>query len=275
METIELSTNEVEVVLDGEGVAFITLNRPERMNAMTVSLLDSLAEAIAILEEHQDARTIVLTGAGDAFCAGGDVKQMSRGGKSTEKEQYLSADLIETQKIVQRNIVNRIWRMPKPVIASLPGPAVGAGLSLALACDFRIAAEEAILNTAFARLGLAGDLNVAFFLTQLVGVSRTKELLFHPQPLSAREAMELGLVNHVVPRTELDEATLEMARRYASGPTAAIGMIKNHINLAVEGDIDESLNLEVEDMVRGMKTSDHKEAILAMIEKRPPEFKGH
>src|SRR5215210_1870182 len=199
-----------------DGVALVTLNRPERRNALSRALLDALADVLRDVEADDEVGCVVLTGADGAFCAGGDVKDMAAGA-----DDLPFGALVERQRRNHHETAGRLHRMPKPTIAALPGPAAGAGLSLALACDLRYAAEEAFLTTAFARVGFAGDYGGTWFLTQLVGPAKAREMYFFAERIDAAEASRLGLVNAVVPDDRLEAEVLDRARRPASGPRLA------------------------------------------------------
>ena len=271
-EQIDTGTDEVEAHLEENGVAVVRLNRPDRLNALTVGLMNGLERALGLLEDREDARCILLTGAGRAFCAGGDISEVDKGGHSSGASG--PAGEMAYQRKMQRGIVNRIWKMAKPVIASLPGPTVGAGLSLAVSCDFRIASDEAVISTGFGNMALPGDLNINFFLTHLVGAAKAREVLYLPQKFTAKEALDLGLVSRVVPHEDLEAEAMDWASRYAAGPTVAIGMMKQSINRAISVDIDECLDWELVNTGACFKTADTKEAVRAFMEKRRPEFKG-
>jgi 2-(1,2-epoxy-1,2-dihydrophenyl)acetyl-CoA isomerase len=259
-----------------DGVAFLTLNRPERRNALSDPMLSGLAAALRECETSPDVRCVVLTGAGGAFCSGGDVKGMAAGGAGGGARAALTLDeRIHRQRLSQRETAGRIARMPKPVIASLPGAARAAGLSIALACDLRIASERAILTTAFARVGFSGDYGGTWFLTQLVGSAKARELYFLSDRIDAKEAERLGLVNRVVPDDALESETRALARRLASGATVAYRYMKENLNRALEGaSLEESLDLEATHHVHTGLTEDHREAAKAFVEKREPVFKG-
>jgi 2-(1,2-epoxy-1,2-dihydrophenyl)acetyl-CoA isomerase len=252
-----------------DGVAVVTLNRPERRNALSRTLLEALATTLAAVEADDDVACVVLTGAGGAFCAGGDVKDMAAGGDG------LSFDaLVQRQRRNHRETAGRLHRMPKPTIAALPGPAAGAGLSLALACDLRYAAESAFLTTAFARVGFAGDYGGTWFLTQLVGPAKARELYFLSERVSAPEAAELGLVNAVVPDDALEAEVLDRARRLAAGPRLAYAYMKENLNRALTAPLEELLDLEATHHLHTGTTEDHREAAMAFVEKREPVFRG-
>jgi len=265
-----------------EGVAWITLNRPERRNALSNAMLRGLETALAEAERDDAVRALVLTGAGGAFCAGGDVKEMAAGsgdaapggdGGAGGATRGIDA-AIHAQRLSQRGTAGRLYTLPKPVVAALPGPAAGAGLSLALACDLRIAADTALLTTAFARVGFSGDYGGTFFLTQLVGSAKARELYFLSERVDAAEALRLGLVNEVVPADALEERTRALAGRLARGPSVAYRYMKENLNRAVGGEVTECLDLEATHHVHTGRTRDHREAARAFVEKREPTFEG-
>ena len=260
-----------------DGVAVLVMNRPKRRNAMSGGMMSAMAKILAQAEADPDVGCIVLTGAGGAFCAGGDVKGMAAGGEDGGgASPRLGLDArIHMQRNQQRATAGRLYDMPKPTIASLPGAAAGAGLSLALACDLRIAAENAILTTAFARVGFSGDYGGTYFLTHLVGAAKARELYYLSDRIDAKEAERLGLVNKVVPADALEEQTMALARRLANGPTVAYRYMKENLNRAAQGaDFGECLDLEATHHIHTGMTEDHREAAKAFVEKREPTFKG-
>jgi 2-(1,2-epoxy-1,2-dihydrophenyl)acetyl-CoA isomerase len=257
-------------------VAILTMNRPERRNALSGEMIEALAAALDHVERASDVGCVVLTGAGQGFCAGGDVKGMAsshRTGPEAGGSQGLDA-AIHRQRLQQRNTAGRIYRMPKPVIAALPGAAAGAGLSLALACDLRIAAESAILTTAFAKVGFSGDYGGTFFLTQLVGSAKARELYYLSDKLTAKDAERLGLVNRVVSSSALEAEALAWARRIGHGPAVAYRYMKENLNRAVSGAVEDCLDLEATHHVHTGLTEDHRDAVRAFVEKRTPVFNG-
>jgi 2-(1,2-epoxy-1,2-dihydrophenyl)acetyl-CoA isomerase len=256
-----------------EGVAVLTMNRPERRNALTDEMLQALARVLADVEVDDDVGCVVLTGAGGAFCAGGDVKGMAgEGGGAGEPVPF---DVrVHRQRLNHRATSGRLWEMPKPSIAALPGPAAGAGLSLALACDLRYAAEGAVLTTAFARVGFAGDYGGTWFLTRLVGAGKARELYYFSDRLGADEAERLGIVNGVFPQDRLEDEVLDRARRLARGPRVAYRYMKENLNRAVHGELSECLDMEAAHHLRTGRTEDHREAARAFVEKREPTFRG-
>jgi 2-(1,2-epoxy-1,2-dihydrophenyl)acetyl-CoA isomerase len=258
-------------------VATLTMNRPERRNALSGEMLAGLEVALAEAERASDVGCVVLTGAGGGFCAGGDVKGMA----ATEGEGSRRGGggggvdaAIHRQRLSQRNTAGRIYQMPKPVIASLPGAAAGAGLSLALACDLRIAADTAVLTTAFAKVGFSGDYGGTFFMTQLIGSAKARELYYLSDRLTAKEAEQLGLVNRVVSAGSLEAETIAYAARLANGPTVAYRYMKENLNRAVGGDMIECLDLEATHHVHTGFTEDHRNAVQAFVDKKTPEFNG-
>ncbi|HVH17516.1 MAG TPA: enoyl-CoA hydratase [Myxococcota bacterium] len=257
-------------------VAWLTMNRPERRNAFSNEMLVGLAKALEDTEAAVDVGCVVLTGAGGAFCAGGDVKAMDAGTSQVPGSGGRGIDAaIHAQRLAQRATAGRIYSMPKPVLASLPGAAAGAGFSLAMACDLRIASESAVLLTSFARVGFSGDWGGTFFLTQIVGSARARELYYLSERIDAAEALRLGLVNRVVPAAELEKQTRELALRLANGPSVAYRYMKENLNRAASGaDVLECLDLEATHHVHTGQTEDHREAARAFVEKRQPVFKG-
>jgi 2-(1,2-epoxy-1,2-dihydrophenyl)acetyl-CoA isomerase len=218
-------------------------------------------------------KCVVLTGAGKGFCAGGDVKGMAASGDGTVGDNTIDG-AIHRQRVNQRATAGRLFKMPKPTIAALPGAAAGAGLSLALACDLRIMASNAILTTAFARVGFSGDYGGTYFLTQLVGSAKARELYYLSDRVSADEALRLGIANWVCEPDELAAKTREIALRLARGPTVAYRYMKENLNRAMAGEVDDCLDLEATHHVHCGQTQDHREATKAFVEKREPVFVG-
>ena len=255
-----------------DGVAILTLNRPGSRNALSDTLSPALRRSFAHIRDDADVRCVLLTGAGTAFCAGGDVKGMGSRGPSAvpRTPEEAVADLTERQ----RTLTGALYALPQPTIAALPGPAAGAGLSIALACDLRIAAASAFVTTGFANVGLSGDYGASFFLTQLVGTAKARELFFTGERVGAETCLALGIVNRVVPDERLREEALEFATRLARGPTVAYGFMKQNLDRAMRTDLDTCLAQEAEGIVRSAQTADHREAVRAFVEKRKPEFQG-
>lgn len=249
-------------------IATLTLNRPDRLNALSTPILDGLLEALPRLGADAEIAVVVLTGAGRGFCAGGDVKSMAEGSSQLGVE-----DAVE--RLRGRMEVSRLLHeIPKPTIAMVNGPAAGAGLAMALACDLRIASESARFITAFAKVGFSGDFGGSYFLSKLVGTGKARELYFTGDPLDSRQALALGVVNAVVPDLELLNATMALARRLAGGPNIALGLMKQNFNAAENGTLSELLDLEALHQIQTAGTEDHLEAARAFVDKRAPIFKG-
>lgn len=259
-----------------ERVATITLNRPQARNSLSDNLTPALRTMIKVCGEDANVGAILITGAGDAFCAGGDVKGM--GGRSGNTGSF-SPDLSFDEKVArlqerQRTLTGTLVNVRKPTIAALPGPAAGAGLSLALACDLRIAAESSFVTTAYVKIGLSGDYGMAWLLTRLVGTSRARELMFFGEKIDAKRCETLGLVNRVVPDDKLRDEAFAWAKTLAVGPAKALRFMKDNLDEALMNDFLTSLDHEAERMVRSAATMDHKEAVQAFIAKRKPVFAG-
>jgi len=253
-----------------DGIAILTMNRPDRLNAFSLAMLDAMQEALPRLARDPDIGVVVVTGAGRAFCAGGDVKAMAEGREA-------EGDTLEerAQALRERMEVSRwLHEMPKPTIAMVRGAAAGAGLSIALACDLRIAGETARFGTAFARVGYSGDFGGSYFLTQLVGTAKARELYYTADLVDATQALALGLVNRVVPDATLEDETLALATRLAAGPRVALRYMKRNLNAAETGTLREVLDLEAWHHSRTGLTEDHLEAARAFVDKRAPVFKG-
>lgn len=268
---IETGTNDLLAEVE-DGVAVLTMNRPERRNALSGDMLKALAEVLEACETDPEVGAVVLTGAGGAFCAGGDVKGMAERNASGPRLDLDSQ--IHLQRISQRATAGRLHKMPKPTLAALPGAAAGAGLALALSCDLRIASDKAVMMTAFARVGFSGDYGGTYFLTRLVGTAKAREMYFLSERVDMAEALRLGLVNWVVPADALETKTREIARRLAAGPRVAYRYMKENLNRAQAGAWDDCLDLEATHHIHTGLTEDHKEAAKAFVEKREPVFKG-
>jgi 2-(1,2-epoxy-1,2-dihydrophenyl)acetyl-CoA isomerase len=255
------------------GVLTVTLNRPDKLNAFNPEMHGLLKAALERARDEAAVRAVLLTGAGKGFCAGGDVKGMAAGGGAGAGVSSWDAG-VHTQRLSHRDTSGRLHEMPKPTLAVLPGPAAGAGLSLALACDLRIAADTAVITTAFAKVGLAGDYGGTWFLTQLVGPARAKELYFLSERIDMATALALGIVNRVVPADDLDTAWRALAAQLAAGPPIAYRYMKENINRSVNGDLRTVLDLESTHHRHTGTTRDHLEASQAFVDKRQPVFEG-
>jgi 2-(1,2-epoxy-1,2-dihydrophenyl)acetyl-CoA isomerase len=261
---------ETILVARADGVATITLNRPERLNAYTHQMGKELVDAWKRLDEDPEVRVIVMTGAGRAFCAGADVKEFQQAvqgrGPGVGRERLVASPLQSTPMVV-RNLV-------KPIIAAINGPAVGVGLTIALACDIRIASEEARLGAIFAQMGLIPEFGSTYNLTRLVGIAKACELVFTAKIVDAAEAKEIGMVNQVVPASALTDATAELANRIAQFPPVAIQLAKRLLYQGLDNDLPSQVQLETLGLALCFQTEDHAEAVKAFLEKRPPQFRG-
>ncbi len=265
--SIETGTDTLLCGLDGR-VARVTLNRPEARNALTLDMKRALVELLPRLGEDPDVGCVLLSGAGGAFCAGGDTKMMAREGSPPSPEER------KRQLRWEHAIPLALHTLPRPVVAALAGPAAGAGFSLALACDLRIAGASAFFTTAYARLGLSGDYGGSWFLTQLVGPARARELFFTADRISSADGERMGIVNRVVPDDALDDEAFAWAQRIAAGPPLALDWMKQNLNRALGKDLATCLDAEAERMVDGAMTDDYREAVSAFQEKRSPRFRG-
>lgn len=266
-----------------DAVALITFNRPDRLNAMGRPLIEALADYLDRCVRDREVRAVVLTGAGRAFCAGGDVKEMGAnarlpgqgdgGGPPASVIGALDEGVAGLRE-AQMRTSHVLHTMPKPTVAMVNGHAVGAGLSLALACDLRIASDRAKFGTAFSNVGFSGDFGGSLFLSQLVGPGKARELYFTAEIIDAEEALRLGMVNRVVPHDTLTEETLAFAAKLAAGPTAAYARMKENLNLAQHVDLKTLLDHEALNMRLTSMSNDCRNALRAFIEKRDPKFQG-
>ena len=254
-------------------VGYLIMNRPEARNAMSSEMNGALQEKIAEFELDEEVRCVVLTGAGNAFCAGGDVKGMNAKNEGDSEKDTIDK-AIHRQRDNQRGTSGKLYKMPKPTIASLPGAAAGAGLSYALSCDLRIMSSAAFMTTAFAKVGFSGDYGGTYFMSQLIGSAKARELYFLSDRVSAEEALSLGLTNWVVDADNLEAKTKEIAEQLATGPSVAYRYMKENLNRAMNGDVDECLDLEATHHVHCGQTTDHKHAVKAFVEKQQPKFSG-
>lgn len=248
-----------------EGVLTITLNRPDVLNAFNRKMTGEIQDALKKAERDNSVRCIVFTGAGRAFSSGEDLKARTAEGNS---------DFGSTLRDRYNPIVLKMRNIEKPVLGSINGVAAGAGCSLALACDMRIASEKARFIEVFVRVGLVPDSGSSFFLPRLVGLGKALEMAFLGDEVGADEALRLGLVNRVVPPDELETSTRELALRLAQGPTKAIGLAKRAINRALHMDLEQILDYEVYAQETAGASADHQEGLAAFVEKRPPNFAG-
>ncbi len=249
-------------------VAILTMNRPERRNALSVPMLTAMSQVIPAVAADPDVRCVVLTGAGGAFCAGGDVKSFADG----QGLDGTFEDRVREQQYAHRHVTLALYETAKPTVAVLPGPAAGAGLSFALACDLRYAVDTAVITTAFARVGLPGDFGGSWLLTQIVGTARARELFYLSPRLDAARALELGLFTDIFPASDLSAGAMKVARELAAGPGAAYGYMKANLNRSLTHSLPDYLDAEAIAQIRCRDTADHLEAATAFAEKRLPRF---
>lgn len=274
MSTIDTGTQDLLGRIEGH-VAVLSFNRPDRRNALSEGVYAGFERALPQVASNPDVRVLMVTGEGGAFCAGGDVKGMNERNKAASSQAGSSLEeRIEGLRHRQNLVSLAMRRLPQPVVAALPGAAAGAGLSIALAADVRIAAERAIVMTAFANVGASGDFGTSWFLPRLVGEARAKHLMFTTPRLSAREAEQLGIVNVVLPDENFATAALEWCHDLAGRAPVALRYMKENINRAMDVSLQSALDAEAVAMVRTMGTADHREAAAAFVEKRPPRFSG-
>ena len=257
------------LVSEAEGIVTITLNRPEKLNAFIGHMRRDLAEALEHAGSDRSVRVVIVTGAGRAFCAGGDVSFMA--------ELMDRRDVEEFARILGagRRVVTAIRQMTKPVIASINGPASGAGCNLAFACDLRIASNNATFSQSFAKVGLHPDWGGTYFLPRLVTPNKACEMFFLGESIDAAEAARLGIVNRVVTPEELQEATLRLAERLRAAPPIALAAAKHAVYISEAADLEEMLRYETEAQLRCFESGDGREGVRAFLEKREPKFTGH
>ena len=253
-------------------VGVMTLNRPESLNAMNPEMLDTMFRVAQRAADDPEIRAVVITGNGRAFSAGGDVKGMAdRNGSGSGTAPVLTG----VEALRQQEEISRLLQeMPKPTICAVNGVAAGAGMSVALSADLRIASDQARFTTAFAKVGFSGDFGGTWLLQRLVGPLKAKELYFLSDILSAQQALELGLVTKVVQHDSLMDETMALAERLAAGPTLALGRIKDNFTYGATHTFGETLQREAENMIASGKTQDHLNAARAFVEKTTPVFEG-
>lgn len=249
-------------------VATITINRPDRYNALTIRMVEKLLELVSACDEDRRIRAVVLTGAGQAFCAGGDVREF------VEHIEALSPYLKRLLAFFH-GAVSGMNRMSKPVIAAVNGVAAGAGMSLAMACDLVVAAESARFTMAYSKIGATPDGSSTYFLPRLVGLRRALELTYTNRVLTAKEAEAWGLVNRVVPDAEFPAAVNALAAELAAGPTLALGRAKQLLLMSGHESLETQMENETQLIALSSKTADFREGIKAFVEKRKPIFSGH
>jgi 2-(1,2-epoxy-1,2-dihydrophenyl)acetyl-CoA isomerase len=246
----------------------ITLNRPDKLNALTDAMLQELQQAFAAAAADRETRSVLLTGAGKGFCPGQDLANARElgGGDRPDYGAHIRNNY--------NPLILAMTRLPKPIIAAINGVAAGAGMSLAMACDVRIASEKASFLQAFVSIGLVPDSGSTWFLPRLIGRQRALELMLSGRKLSAAEALEWGLVNQVAPPEQLREEANKIAARYAAAPTFAIGQLKRNFDFAESHSLEETLALEAKSQAECGLSADHQEGMQAFLEKRTPVYRG-
>jgi 2-(1,2-epoxy-1,2-dihydrophenyl)acetyl-CoA isomerase len=264
-----MSTSDHLLVELGDGVATLKFNRPEKLNALSAEMVTKAIATLEVLANDSSIGCIVVTGAERGFCAGGDVSAMSAGqGVALTFEQKL-----DRQRASHR-LSGLLYTLPKVTIAAVNGAAAGAGLSIALACDLRIASSNAKFTTAFAKVGFGGDFGITWPLTRLLGEAKAKELLFLSDVLTAEQALQIGLINRVAPQDQFGAAVAELAARIAKGPQVSYRYMKENVRLASTQDYASMLDREAVTHLRCGETDDHREGARAFIDKREPKFVG-
>jgi 2-(1,2-epoxy-1,2-dihydrophenyl)acetyl-CoA isomerase len=265
------------LVQNRDGVLYLTLNRPDKLNALSDAIISGLLEHLRKAATDDSVGAVVVTGAGRGFCAGGDIGRMRERNENAQPAGGNHAASLD-QRISglrrSEEVSLLLQEIPKVTIAAINGPAAGAGFSLCLACDLRIASDQARMGTAFARVGYSGDFGGSYFLTKIVGTAKARELYFTADMLSADEALKAGIVNRVVPAASFADEVHAFARRIASGPRIAYSYMKANLNAAACADVRTMLEREALGQSLTGLTEDHKEAVKAFLEKREPKFHG-
>jgi 2-(1,2-epoxy-1,2-dihydrophenyl)acetyl-CoA isomerase len=250
-----------------DGVLTITLNRPDVLNAFNDQMSAEMQDALRDAERDAAVRCLVLTGAGRGFCSGQDLRDRAAGNTTFS--------FVDSLRQRYNPIITKLRTIEKPVLAAVNGVAAGAGCSLALACDLRLASEKASFIEVFARVGLVPDSGSTYFLPRLIGLGKAFELSFLAEPISADDALRIGLVNWMVPETDFAARTGEIARRLAQGPTKGFGLIKRAMNRNLDADLASALDYEALMQGAAGRTDDHREGVAAFLEKRTATFEGH
>ncbi|MCL2428232.1 MAG: enoyl-CoA hydratase-related protein [Alphaproteobacteria bacterium] len=267
-DAVDIDTGTSELLCSVRGrVAVVTLNRPEARNARSNQLTPALRRIVKRCADDPDIGALLITGAGTAFCAGGDVKIMARRSGQPRSREERVADL----RLKQRTLTGALVGLRKPTIAALPGPAAGAGLAIALACGIRIAAESAFVTTAYVRIGFSGDYGINWLLTRAVGSAREKELMFFSERIDAARCERIGLVNRVVPDGSLQRDAFAAARLLANGPATAFALIKDNLDDALSVDLATALDREADRMIAAGQSRDHKKSLHAFVESHVPK----
>ena len=254
-------------------VAVLSFNRPESRNALSDEIYNGFNTALPEVAENNDIRVLMVTGEGGAFCSGGDVNGF-RASHAGEGQPVTPEESLDRLRQIQMWVSGAFRKLPKPVVAAIPGPAAGAGLSIALAADFRVAKESAIFVSAFSTIGASGDFGSSWFLPRLLGEAKAKEFMFLSPRVTAAEALNLGLINRMFPDAEFENASLAFCDELAARSPIAMRMQKENIQRSFDADLATGLEAEATAMVRTMSTADHREAVAAFFDKRTPDYTG-
>ncbi len=267
MEMIDTGTDELLCTIESR-VAVITLNKPHKKNALGDILTPALRQVLPVVEADDRVGAVMITGAGDAFCSGGDVSGMGGGGSAPRSEQ----ERVDELTAKQETLTLKLHELQKVTIAALPGAAAGAGLSIALACDLRVASSRAFITTAFKNVGLSGDYGSSWFLPRLIGLAKAKELFYTADRVGADEGLRLGIFNAVFPEDTFRDDAFAYAQTIANGPTATLGLMKKNLHAGMDQTLAASLRLEAEHLISAIGADEASEAIRAFMEKRQPRF---
>jgi enoyl-CoA hydratase/carnithine racemase len=270
---IEIDTGTQELLCRIEDrVGVITLNKPHKKNALGDILTPALRRTLVTLENDDRVGCVMISGAGDAFCSGGDVGGMGGGSKDSNAAPPSEQDAIAELVHKQATLTLRLHELKKITVAALPGAAAGAGFSIALACDLRVASSNAFMTTAFRNIGLSGDYGASWFLPRLIGLAKAKELFYSSDRIGAEEGLRLGILNRVFPQESFQGDALAYAASIANGPTNTLGRMKINLNTGMDQSLRDSLLLEAQHMLASFKDPEAREAISAFMEKRAPSF---
>lgn len=271
---LETGTRQLLAHIHGK-IGILTLNRPEAKNALSDELTPAIRKKIFELNEDNRIKVLIITGTGDAFCAGGDVKSMNSSKDKGWTELKTEKETIKDLQKKQITLTAALYNFSKPTIAVLPGAAAGAGLSIALSCDFRFVSKNAFVIAGYGKIALTGDYGITWLLTKLIGPSKAKDILFSNRKIPAKEGMNIGIFDKVFDGKKLLKESIEYANSIGSFSPIALKAMKKNINNATNINLIEALDQEAIDLIKASKSKDHKEGIKAFVEKRNPSFTGN
>jgi 2-(1,2-epoxy-1,2-dihydrophenyl)acetyl-CoA isomerase len=271
-------SEDILLIRNDDGVLTVTLNRPDRLNALTIPLMRGLEETLRAAATDPDVRVVVLTGAGRGFCSGGDMREGRKDDRAgdrpkTDPRYHRLEERFDRVRAFSDSSLH-LFRMRKPTIAAVRGPCIGAGWAMALACDFRVVSRTATFMTGFITAGFSGDYGAAWFLTRHLGTAKAREMLMLSPRLDAEAADQFGLVTRLVDDADLEAETAAIARQLADGPPVTLRAMKQNLNAALTEGPETAMDIEIANMARTTETEDQKEAVAALIEKRKPVFRG-